>query len=261
MEKIRVFLIFSAIFVYLPACFAQVDSTYIEPYNQKLAIKAYLSRNYIEIQQEGKDYKPNNPMSLGAGLSLKNTVLYLEYCWGLKFTTNPKFGKTSSLDFQLHNYGRKLLFDISYQNYKGFYHQSDKSSDNENETIELYSDLKVRQIGAEVTYLFNGKRFSAKSAFAQSEKQLKSAGSFALGGGIYQNHISSGERLFATENFVANNLQFGITFGYAYSYVINKNYFTISEAKPITLNSINFRMSYIKYIDWTPFGKKKKQLH
>jgi hypothetical protein len=313
MKKIRVYLIFSAIFGFLPVCFAQVDTTYIEPYNQKITVKAYLSKNFIEIQKDDKNYMPNNPMKLGVGLSVRNTVVNLGYSFGLNFTTNPKWGKTESFDFQLHNYGRNFLFDISYQSYKGFYYQSDDNRlGRENTAVELYSDLKVAQIGAEATYLFNGKRFSAKSAFAQSEKQLKSAGSFALGGGIYRNHIEWEESLFAaTEKDAINNLQFGVKLGYAYSYVINKNWmlsgmvtagvhlgneqsrlkkgkievspavfsrmaigynkpdwaasfsflehlnsFTFSDAKPITLNSIDFQISYVKYLDWSPFWKK-----
>ena len=88
-----------------------------------------------------------------------------------------EYGKTKVLDFQIHNYGRNFIADVFVQNYKGFYTEKRK-------TITLYPDVSVRQIGAEGTYLFNGKTFSAKAAFQHSEKQLQSTGSFAIGVGF-----------------------------------------------------------------------------
>jgi hypothetical protein len=308
MCKIRFFLIIWSIFVELHACFAQVDTTYIEQYNQKMLVNAYLAKNYIAIQKDAQIFLPNNPMSLGIGVFVKNTALNFAYNFGLNFTSNPKFGKTEALDLQLHNYGRKIVSDVFYQSYKGFYL--------ENEDIEIYPDLKVTLIGVEATYLFNGDKFSSKAAFAQfgqGENQLKSAGSFALGGGIYRSRIKYGQDLFATEKDAINNLQLGINAGYGYSYVINQNWmlsgmvtaglhfgnegskikegkikvspnvfsrlavgynqptwsiafsclehlnsFAITDTKPITLNSINFQLSFTKRIDWSPFGKKEE---
>ena len=46
-------------------------------------------------------------------------------------------------------------------------------------------NLALRQTGIEYTHIYNHRRFSARAAFEQSELQIRSAGSFLLGGGIY----------------------------------------------------------------------------
>jgi hypothetical protein len=117
-------------------------------------------------------------LNIGASFAVKNTILYLGYSYGLTPLLDKKKGKTKSLDFQLHQYGRHFLMDLFVQNDKGFY-----SEDLTTNKIELYTDLSVWQVGTEGTYLFNGNKFSAKP-FTQWQRQLKSVGSFVVGGGV-----------------------------------------------------------------------------
>ncbi|MDR0926912.1 MAG: DUF4421 domain-containing protein [Ignavibacteria bacterium] len=210
-------LILLTIFIYQYDCSADIDTTYVEKYNHKMLVNAYLAKNYIAIQKDDRTFLPNNPMNLGIGFFVKNTALNFAYNFKLNFTANPKYGETESFDIQIHYYGRKFASDLFYQSYKGFFA--------DNREIEIYPDLKLTLIGVETAYLFNGDKFSSKAAFADGEKQIKSAGSFALGGGFYRTHIKNGQTLFDTEKEVSNNLQIGINAGYAYSYVINENWF------------------------------------
>jgi hypothetical protein len=197
------------------SCQTALDTTYVEKYDQKMTIKSYISTNSIEIEKKDRYYRPNNTLNVGLGFSVKNTVIDLEYDFGILELGGKKRGKTKSVDFQVHRYGRHFLLDLFFQKYRGF-HEGGKE-------IELYPDLSIRQIGAEGSYLFNGNKFSAKAAFDQSEKQLRSVGSFILGGGIYFYKIRSAKGLLSLSDHT-NNLQLGMNAGYAYSWVLDDHW-------------------------------------
>jgi hypothetical protein len=183
---------------------------YIQPYHQKFDIKVYTARDFISIHENKTDYKPNNPMQLGVGAAIKNSILNLSYGFNIGSRLKEELPRTKSIDFQLHHYNRKYLIDLYLQNYEGFY--SDLWE------LKFYPEMQILQIGAEGAYIFNGERFSARAAFAQTERQVRSAGSFIIGAGNYYFRAK-------TETAEMNYLQFGGNFGYAYSYVINAHWF------------------------------------
>lgn len=199
-----------------PDCFGQlaVDTAYIEQYPQKMMVKAFLTRNSIEISHNEKDYSPNNPMRVGLGFSIKNTVVNLSSSFGI-LPAQKGYGKTKSVDFQIHNYGRKFLIDLFYQKYKGFY--------NDVKDVTLFPETSAQQIGGEVTYVFNHDKFSTKAALEQTEKQLQSAGSWLVGGGAYHYKLRLEDAFGANRNSV-NNFQLGVNGGYGYSWVINEHW-------------------------------------
>ena len=218
--KIKFSLFVSGLILTAGNCFCQTenDSTYWEAYEpKKISITGYLSRNSINIESDGKSYAPNIPLNIGASLAVKNTILYLEYKWGLTPILDKTKGKTNSLDIQLHQYGRRFLMDIFVQNHKGFY-----SEDGGTNKIEIYPTMSVWQVGAEGTYLFNGNKFSAKP-FTQWQRQLKSVGSFVVGGGAYWYKINLNDDVSVMKKKI-NNVQFGINAGYAYTWVINPHW-------------------------------------
>lgn len=203
--------------------FAQkTDSLYIKNYPQKIKLMGYVATNSIEIDEENNNYSPNYPLTTGIGFSIKNTIFAMQLGYSfIPLKNNDKYGKTKVVDFQVHNYGKRFLVDLFYQDYKGFYSQKEN-----NDIIGIYPDMSVQQIGAEGTYIFNGSKFSAKAAFEQSEIQLQSAGSFLLGGGTYYYQLKGFDNNNQIENF-----QLGINAGYAYSWVINKYWLLSGMAK------------------------------
>ncbi|WP_256472435.1 DUF4421 family protein [Flavobacterium sp. B183] len=213
------------IFVFPYFCTAQIDTTYIKPFENKASVRTYLSMKFISLQQEtGGDMKrfmPNTPMSLGFGVSVKNTIIDFSYGYGLSFLKDKEKGRTKALDFQIHNYGRKFIIDLFIQKYHGFY-----TADDSDKNIQLYPDLKIQQYGAFGQYVFNHKKFSYKAAFVQNERQLKSAGSFLLGGGVYFSKIGSDSSFVHKSKNSLRNFQFGISGGYAYTWAISKRWFT-----------------------------------
>lgn len=226
---IRFYVLLVAIIV-TQNCFGQsvVDTAYIEKYSQKMMVKAFISRNGIEIGHNEKNYSPNNPSRLGIGFSLKNTVINVGYSFGI-LPVEKDFGKTKSVDFQIHNYGRKFMFDLFYQKYKGFYY--------DDKPVQLFPETSVRLIGGEATYIFNHNKFSTKAALEQTEKQLLSAGSWLIGGGAYHFKLRLEEALGAERSSI-DNFQFGVNGGYGYSWVINEHWL-LSGMATVGINTGN----------------------
>lgn len=202
---------------------AQVDSTYIVPFDQDLAIKVYTEYKYTALvktvgQNTDMTFMSNKPLDIGLGFSWKNISLSGSY--GFKFLADSENGKTESLDFQYHRYNKNYVWDVYYYKYKGFYTEADKTR-----AIDLYPDIKVSQVGSFAQYVFNNKKFSYRATFGQSEKQLKSAGSFLLGGGIFYSTLYANENTIGKEEIDLWSFQIGASGGYAYTWVINKNFF------------------------------------
>lgn len=199
--------------------YGQVDSSYIRFYEHESSIRPYFSDKYTSLIHNLGDndeaiYRPNAPFGIGLGVSYKNYSISGGY--GFDFMRDKKKGKTKSLDFQYHYYGRRFVTDIFFQRYKGLYTEPKEGEYN------FYSDIKLVQYGAFSQYIFNGNKFSYQAAYDQNEKQIKSAGSFLLGGGIYFNQAESAGSLMFNNDYKIKNFQFGVSAGYAYTWVINK---------------------------------------
>lgn len=210
--------------LYTSFCRAQVDSSYIQSYSHELSIKPHVYYRFTSLTHEVDDnrkitYMPNSPVSTGIGVTYKNYSISGGYGFG--FMRDKKRGDTKALDFQYHYYGRKFIADIFFQQYKGFY----KDEDEEKDVYEIYPDIKVVQYGIHGQYVFNNRKFSYKAAFNQSEKQLKSAGSWQIGGGLYYNEIHSDSTLYLNEYKKLRNYQLSISGGYVYNWVINRHVF------------------------------------
>ncbi|MCD7972173.1 MAG: DUF4421 domain-containing protein [Candidatus Azobacteroides sp.] len=242
--------IFTILYIILPLyTYSQVDSSYISSYPQKLTIRPYFAYNLFGMNSEtpdgDKSYYPNNAPIYGIGISVNNTIINFGYGYGAEFMVDKEYGKTKSVDFQIHNYGRRVTFDIFYQKYEGFY------SDDQKE-IELYPDLKINQYGFHGQYVFNYKRFSYQAAFTQNEKQLKSAGSLLAGVGIYQTEILSDSSFLYNGEHSFSNFQFGVSAGYAYTWVLGK-YWTINVSGTVGINFGSEKMS--------TFGKQQLEVY
>lgn len=193
------------------------DTTYTKQYSQKYRIMPHLSYSTVQARDAGVTYAPNSPMAVGFGVAIQNTFLDFKFGYGFIPLRSDKYGKTQTLDLQLHNYNKNFLFDFFYQNYIGFFRQSD-------EGIELYNNMELYQLGVEATYVINSDRFSAEAAFEQSVIQLKSAGSIVAGGGAYGYRILPAELTDSANVDYIDNVQLGLNAGYAYSWVMSPHW-------------------------------------
>ncbi|WP_281235498.1 DUF4421 family protein [Flavobacterium gelatinilyticum] len=200
---------------------AQIDSSYIKTYPQRIRIMGYISSSFIQITDDNENnYIPNNRLTAGLGFAIKNTIFSFQPGYGFfPLKDNKEYGKSKTMDFQIHNYGRKMILDLFLQNYKGFY-----TENNSGEVRNIFPDMSVLHIGAEATYLFNNKKFSSKAAFDLNEIQLQSAGSWLLGGGAYFYNLKGIENGTSNSTSEFENLQLGINGGYAYSWRVDEHW-------------------------------------
>ncbi len=213
--------------------FSQVDSTYIGFYEDPLSVRTYFLDKFTALSHQRENekdettYRPNAPHGIGLGFTYKNVSLSGAY--GFDFMRDKKKGKTKSMDFQYHYYGQKFIYDIFFQQYKGLF------TEPEDEKYDLYPDIKLVQYGVFSQYVFNDKKFSYSAAFNQSQKQLKSAGSFLLGGAAYYNTARSDSSIVFDGGHRLKNLQFGVNGGYAYTWVASKRFF-VSMSMSVGVN-------------------------
>jgi hypothetical protein len=161
-------------------------------------------------------YIPNSPVGIGLSVGYKKFSLAGGICFD--FLRNKDKGKTNIIDFQYHYYGNKFIFDLFIQNYKGFYTKG------EDRVLIIYPNLRLVQYGLSGQYVFNNKRFSYRAAFNQTERQLKSAGSFQVGGGVFYNQISSDSLLIHKDRNKLEYYQLNFSGGYVYTQVIKTNF-------------------------------------
>lgn len=203
---------------------AQVDSSYIVPFKEDFSARIYFINRIKGLENNKKEmYNINAPTAIGIGISWQDYSLSFGHGWSVLSKKNK--GKTKTLEFEYHGYKRKYVYDVSLHKHKGFY-KTESLNDN---IISLHPDMRVNLYGGSFMWIFNNKKFSYKAAFNQSERQLKSAGSFQLGSSLYYSKIKS------DTNNDFENLQFGIIGGYAYTWVLNKDWY-ITGSSSIGLN-------------------------
>jgi hypothetical protein len=218
------------------------NTAYIKSYTDKFTTRIFYSQNYTnltlrnELEDFELNFEPNTNLNLGIGATVNSVTLNLSY--GFKFL-NPeeKSGSTKYLDLQNHIYSRKWVIDIFAQFYQGLY------LDNVRELVPDYqedyyvrSDIYQQLLGASALYLFNNRKFSYSAPFNQNERQLKSAGSFLLGGEASWGLADADSALVPTFDYPfdvskvdsISSLAFyriGPSVGYVYSLVIAKKVF------------------------------------
>jgi hypothetical protein len=179
------------------------DTNYIRKYPDKFIVT--LSQSYREYdmgfwQTLSQDtigwgaptMKAGTNWSSGASIDFDK----ISFCFGLgaKEATPAdihKYGQTTHKAFSLSFSAYRFRFEGSYRNYQGFYYSNSRAYD----TLKFDStgvflqnpSMNVRSIRVKTIFIFNKKHFSYSSAFFNTQRQLKSTGSWLLINNIYQN--------------------------------------------------------------------------
>lgn len=195
------------------------DTLYVQEYPHKWWVKAFIPNKMLTILHDKKIYNPTYPQNIGVGVGLRKIIgmnLLVSFSvFPLKTDTDLS---TSITDFQMHKYGKKLLLDGYYQDYRGFFTQRKQDG---KKVYTLFPNLTVKRWGLDGTYVLRNKRFSLRAAFEQSEKQIKSAGSLLLGSGFYYHKIVPDASQQQSLPKAFDNYQMGANIGYAYSWVVS----------------------------------------
>jgi hypothetical protein len=216
------------------------DPNYYRTYSGFLAGRVFLSRRYNTLrmsdnanQMESFRYSPNSPINLGIGATYNWLTINLGFAFKFLNPGREEQGETKSLDLQSFIYGRRAILDLYAQFYKGFYIDPSEIAGATDPYIK--SDLRTGQLGFGYLYMTNWKRFSARAAMLQSERQLKSAGTWLFGVNSTYNGANSDstmlpllpgyEKLPPVHR--VKSFEIGPSVGYAYNYVFLKRFFAM----------------------------------
>jgi hypothetical protein len=138
----------------------------------------------FELSKKGRTsiltYKPNNTYNLGLGVYLFEVGLELAFAIPLGDRSLERFGESKARDIQLNLLSKRWGIDAFYQRYSGFYVVDNENEPLASEPFPQRQDIKTKNFGITGHYVFNNQKFSFRSAYNYSERQLYSKGSFLL---------------------------------------------------------------------------------
>jgi len=211
------------------------DSSYYVERNDLFALRLYLSRKFTNLVVSGVGvddsyrFVPNSGRNIGLGFTYQKFTLNIA---GPVDFLNPDRQKDfpKYLDLQSHIYPQNMIIDLFGQFYNGYTLRMEQMKNASEDYIR--EDIKVRKIGVNYNYLFNGEKLSLAAAFNQSEIQKKSAASLLAGFEIYGGSIKGDSLIlpsFENQDLInfkeSSYLQFGPNVGAAGTLVFGKGFF------------------------------------
>lgn len=184
-------------FFVLAFCFTGVvaqDSLrayYIQEYPDRFSLWPVLKQRSLSFavrdRSEEKNrinYYPNNSFSLGVGAYIFDVAIEATFAIPLNEKSKQLYGESDVRDIQVNLLAKKFAADVYYQKYTGFYIDDRRTTIPSGTPYPQRADIDTRNFGLGGIYVFNNRKFSLRSAFNYVDQQLRSKGSFILGGTI-----------------------------------------------------------------------------
>ncbi|MBL7932609.1 MAG: DUF4421 family protein [Bacteroidia bacterium] len=219
---------------------SDLDSTYIRSLKHKLTLalpvaKKYYGFNYTDLgNSKILRFSPNNYYYVG--FNIGNIILNFGFYPGIRFGAKPGRGNTRMKDLQLTLIGRRVITDVNYQDYSGFYlfnYRDYSATVPDMNTILIRPDISSFFFGVNTMFVFNYKKYSLRGSFSFTDIQRKSVGSFMAG--LYHSYfLGTSDSSFiplALRNEFSPELRtinrisiytLGLSAGYGYSFVYKK---------------------------------------
>ncbi len=180
------------------------DSTYYTKYKDRLIISIYQSyRNYsMDVAQKlTKDTLGTSKIGYVAEANLISgfEINYDKFNISVGYKSSPpkdqlKKGDTKYKNFALNIGGNRWIIENSYRSYQGFYNKNTVNYDTTFRRTGVYDqNPTLRSEAYKTKFLFftNSNKFSFKSGYSCSYRQLRSAFSFVLSANIYYNRLNA----------------------------------------------------------------------
>jgi len=227
-----------------------IDTNYIVSYTNIFTPRFIIigKRNMFSIRNNDPNkeddrvneltFEPNDPLNVGLGFTYKWLGINLSF--PLFSNDQAIYGKTRRFDLGSHLYGRKIIVDLDFSWYKGYYLSNPQNVVPGWVSGDPYpsrADISVTSLGLAGFYVFNNSKFSYRSAFTYNERQRKSAGSAIIGGGLTFNYIRADSSMVGSDYIVeldslninkANFANLYATGGYAHNFVIKYFFLSLS---------------------------------
>ncbi len=220
-----------------------VDNGYYITYPDRLMLDLYLMQKFAPFTISSGDepelnYRSASKLNLGAGFAYNGFGINASYGFNFLYKENGK-GKTKGLDLQLHLYPHKWAVDLLGSFRKGYYLDPKKNNGLTLPGYYVRPDFKRSVVGLSIFRVPNSGKFSYRAAFTTNDWQTKSAGSLLFGGEAYFGSIKGDSVLVPgmVSNLYdqagidkINFFSIGPGIGYAYTLVIEKNFFITASA-------------------------------
>lgn len=228
--------------------FNQVDSNYVKPSPKGLTVMAGVRavHEFYDIRSRNDDARLSivSDMSYAIG----GYVYWKAIGVGGFLNLNPLWEKGGKSGVS----GRKLTFKLNTSKLIGeaYYFKSSENSRISNIYSDIIPDnmyefngLKAYMLGANVSYVFNNRKYSWTSAFSKNTAvQKRSSGSFMLGFSfVYQNtNVDQGKIPDEIKDNMGSFMLFNrirywdyaVRFGYGYNWVIGKRWMISLASNP-----------------------------
>lgn len=203
-------------------CFAQTDSlsnAYIEKFPDKISTQLFVlntSNDFtLDYKNEGLtvDVVPNRKTTMG--IAVQYDIISFSLGFAPKFFADNKDNQDSKMtSFGFSLFPKQWLIHLDYIYQKGM------SLETAGANIYLPS-LSTKKLGGSTSYVFN-KNFSVNALAFQSERQLKSAGTFIPALSCYYTELKGD----ASDNIEGKTyfIDVAIAPGYSYNWVIAKKF-------------------------------------
>ncbi len=211
------------------------DTTKVDPKLDQLTLRLYSVYNGNEFLIKGADetavFSANSKYRLGLGFGYRWLILNAAIVSPFSNRYNNSRGETFAVDVQMNTYSSRFQTDLRFQWIDGYY----KKSNNEvylnlknNSPFEIRQDLKLRSLGAGLSYTFN-KNYLHKHGFDQTKTMKKSGGTLLTGIRIGYLKVFTDSVLFkeGSNKSIQELISIygGFSFGGAYTFLISKNWF------------------------------------
>jgi hypothetical protein len=191
-----------------------------------------LNFNVANRSEDGSiEFKPNNSYTIGMGTYVFDLALEFTFAIPINEKNKAIYGDSRARDLQINALSKNWGGDLYYQKYTGFY-SDDGSFYPDDKPYPQRSDITSRNFGLTGLYIFNHEKFSVRSAFNFSERQLKSGGSWLITGTVNSFKLNADSAVVASD--YRNSLGKGSDFeelryttfsvapGYAYNFIYKK---------------------------------------
>lgn len=213
------------------------DSSYIISYYNNITLRTFFVNKYSGFSVFHKhriNYASNNPIGVGLGAVYKIYNINLTVSTPVPEVYESGRGKSRTIDLNSSIYGRRWVFDLYLNLYKGYYTPHPEYS-----RYILRSNLHNSTLGVNAHYLFNAERFSYRAFRVNDEWQHKSSGTFFLSLAAFYNDLYDADRIGlipeeysgglppSSNIYRKQSIAAGPGGGYAYNFVFNKNWFLL----------------------------------
>lgn len=228
--------------VHAKSRYDSIRSTYIQSFPDHFFLWPVFKQRSLEFRIDEVPasnshliYRPNRPYSLGMGVYMFEVVLELTGSLPVSANSEDIYGESRARDLQLNMFGKKWGIDLYRQKYEGFYIVDAEKPVPPGAPFPQRPDIYTRNLYGTVSYTFNNKRFSLRSSYNFTERQLTSAGSFLLFGTLngfktrgdsailgpsYQSKYGADARIIEIRS-----THLGAAPGYTYSLIHRKGFF------------------------------------